>query len=54
VGSGLAAVGSIIGGGMAAGLCVVAAAPIAGGAGCFGIYKAYKYMAQRKEKQKST
>ena len=40
--SGLATVGSVVGGGMLAGIGVVAAAPIAGSAACFGIYKAFK------------
>lgn len=40
--SGLAAVGSVVGGGMAAGIGVVCAAPIlAAGAG-FGLYKLFK------------
>jgi len=37
--SGLAAVGSLVGGGMLAGLAVTAAAPLAGGATVYGIYK---------------
>ena len=40
--SGLAAVGSIVGGGMAAGLAVTAAAPVAAGAIAFGLYNRYK------------
>lgn len=47
--SGLAAVGSVIGGGMLAGMCVVCAAPIAGGAACYGIYKLYKKLASRQK-----
>lgn len=37
--SGLAAVGSIVGGGMTAGLVVTAAAPIAGSVAAYGLYK---------------
>ncbi|MBX6511284.1 hypothetical protein BTW15_27710 [Pseudomonas syringae pv. tomato] len=37
--SGLAAVGSIVGGGMGAGLLVTAAAPVAVGAAVYGLYK---------------
>jgi len=37
--SGLAAVGSVIGGGMGAGLLVTAAAPLAVGAAAYGLYK---------------
>ncbi|MGB4497668.1 MAG: hypothetical protein WBI40_03125 [Methylococcaceae bacterium] len=37
--SGLAAIGSIVGGGMTAGLVVTAAAPIAGGVAAYGLYK---------------
>ncbi|CDS47972.1 hypothetical protein [Polaromonas sp. CG9_12] len=40
--SGLAAVGSLVGGGMAAGLVVTAAAPIAVGALGYGLYKGIK------------
>ncbi|HGM7298748.1 TPA: hypothetical protein ACKP7S_000492 [Stenotrophomonas maltophilia] len=46
--SGLATVGSVVGGGMLAGLGVVAAAPIAGGAAMFGVYKLYQRMASKK------
>jgi hypothetical protein len=37
--SGLAAVGSVVGGGMVAGLAVTAAAPLAVGAAAYGLYK---------------
>lgn len=37
--SGLAAVGSVVGGGMGAGLIITAAAPIAVGAAAYGLYK---------------
>jgi len=37
--SGLAAVGGVVGGGMAAGMAVTAAAPIAVGAVAYGLYK---------------
>jgi len=37
--SGLAAIGGTVGGGMAAGLLVTAAAPLAVGAGFYGLYK---------------
>jgi hypothetical protein len=37
--SGLAAVGSVFGGGMATGLVVTAAAPVAIGAAAYGLYK---------------
>jgi len=37
--SGLAAVGTIVGGGMGAGLLVTAAAPVAVGAAAYGLYK---------------
>lgn len=37
--SGLAAVGTIVGGGMGAGLLVTAAAPLAVGAAAYGLYK---------------
>lgn len=37
--SGLAAVGSLFGGGMATGLFVTAAAPVALGAAAYGLYK---------------
>lgn len=44
--SGLAALGSIVGGGMLTGLCIVAAAPVAGflsvGAASYGVYRLYK------------
>jgi len=46
--SGLATVWSVVGGGMLAGLGVVAAAPIAGGAAMFGVYKLYQRMASKK------
>jgi len=39
--SGLAAIGSIVGGGMATGLFIVASAPIAGAAAAYGAYKLY-------------
>lgn len=48
--SGLATVGSLIGGGMFAGICVVAAAPVAFGAAGFGVYKLYKKLATPKDK----
>lgn len=37
--SGLAAVGSVVGGGMGAGLIITAAAPIAVGAAAYGLYR---------------
>ncbi|WP_084184691.1 hypothetical protein [Desulfonatronum thiodismutans] len=40
--SGLSAVGSVVGGGMLAGLVTVAAAPIAGGAAAYGLYRLFK------------
>lgn len=40
--SGLATVGSVVGGGMAAGLAVTAAAPVAIGAAAYGLYKWWK------------
>lgn len=40
--SGLAAIGGVVGGGMAAGVAVVAAAPIATACIGFGAYKLYK------------
>lgn len=40
--SGLAGIGGVVGGGMATGLCIVAAAPIACGLAAFGIYKLLK------------
>lgn len=40
--SGLAAVGGLVGGGMAAGLAVTAAAPLAIGAIGYGLYKWFK------------
>ena len=43
--SGLAAVGTVVGGGMFAGILVVAAAPVVLGAAGFGIYKLYKKLA---------
>jgi len=43
--SGLAAVGTFVGGGMFAGILVVAAAPVVLGAAGFGIYKLYKKLA---------
>ena len=43
--SGLATVGSIVGGGMFAGVCVVAVAPIVGGALGYGCYRLYKRLA---------
>ncbi|MCE4282757.1 hypothetical protein LYZ77_18560 [Xanthomonas hortorum pv. vitians] len=45
--SGLATLGAIVGGGMTAGLVVVAAAPVVGGATMFGVYKLYKHMASK-------
>ena len=39
ISSGLAAVGGVVGGGMATGLVITAAAPIAAGAACYGLYK---------------
>ncbi|MDF1582197.1 MAG: hypothetical protein RQ733_03495 [Methyloprofundus sp.] len=39
--SGLAAVGSIVGGGMASGLVITAAAPVAFGAAAYSLYKWY-------------
>ena len=40
--SGLAGVGSLVGGGMATGLAITAAAPVAFGAAAYGLYKWYK------------
>ena len=40
--SGLAAIGGTVGGGMAIGLLITAAAPLAVGAGAYGIYKWFK------------
>lgn len=37
--SGLAAIGGVVGGGMITGLAITAAAPLAIGAGTYGIYK---------------
>ena len=37
--SGLAAVGGVVGGGMATGLIITAAAPVAVGAACYGLYR---------------
>ncbi|MBC3832864.1 hypothetical protein H8K33_15245 [Undibacterium amnicola] len=37
--SGLAAVGSVVGGGMGMGLIITAAAPVAVGAAAYGLYK---------------
>lgn len=37
--SGLAAIGGVVGGGMVAGLAITAAAPLAIGAGAYGIFK---------------
>lgn len=42
--AGLAAAGSLIGGGMAAGILITAAAPIAVGAGAFGAVKGIKHL----------
>jgi len=50
--SGLAAVGSAIGGGMLAGIGMVAAAPIAFGAAGFGVYKLYKKLASKNRNKK--
>lgn len=47
--SGLATVGSIAGGGMFAGICIVAAAPIIGGALGYGAYRLYKKLATPKQ-----
>ena len=47
--SGLACVGAAVGGGMFAGLCTVAVAPIAGGAVGYGVYRLYKYLARKKK-----
>lgn len=41
--AGLASVGALVGGGMAAGILLTAAAPVAVGAGLFGAVKAVKY-----------
>lgn len=38
----LAVLGSLIGGGMLAGIVLAAGAPIAGGAAGYGLYRAYK------------
>ena len=46
--SGLAGLGGIIGGGMTAGLCVLAAAPIAGAAAGYGAFRLYKHCAKKK------
>jgi len=43
--SGLATVGSIIGGGMFAGMCVLTVAPIVGGAAGYGCYRLFKKLA---------
>lgn len=43
--SGLATVGGVIGGGMFAGMCVLVAAPVAGGALAYGIYRLYRALA---------
>ncbi len=40
--SGLATVGGVIGGGMGAGICVVAAAPILGGLAGAGLYRLWR------------
>lgn len=40
--SGLATLGTIVGGGMGAGVIITAAAPIAVGAAAYGLYKWYK------------
>jgi len=40
--SGLAAVGSVVGGGMATGLAITAAAPVALGAAAYGLYKWFR------------
>ena len=45
--SGLAAVGSIVGGSMLAGIFVVAAAPIVGGALGYGCYRMFKRLASK-------
>jgi hypothetical protein len=46
--SGLATVGTIIGGGMFAGIAVVAAAPIAGAVAGYGIFRLYKKLASKR------
>jgi hypothetical protein len=38
--SGLAAIGALVGGGMVAGVCVVASAPVIVGGTAYGLYKA--------------
>lgn len=50
--SGLAAVGSVVGGGMFAGIVVVAAAPVAFGAAGYGVYRLYKNMASPQKADK--
>ena len=50
--SGLAAVGSVVGGGMFAGIVVVAAAPVAFGAVGYGVYRLYKNMASPQKADK--
>jgi hypothetical protein len=45
--TGLAAVGSVVGGGMLAGIVIVAATPIAGGLAFFGLYKLFKKLASK-------
>ncbi|WP_419470439.1 hypothetical protein [Candidatus Kuenenia sp.] len=46
--SGLAAVGTVVGGGMAAGLAVVAAAPIAAAGAGYGVYKLVKWLRRKR------
>lgn len=45
--SGLAGVGTLVGGGMAAGLGVVACAPLLGAGACYGIYRIIKKVASK-------
>ena len=40
----LASIGAVVGGGMAAGLVIVASAPLAVGAAAFGVVKAAKWL----------
>ncbi len=47
--SGLATVGSIVGGGMFAGICVLTVAPIVGGAAGYGCYRLFKRLATPEE-----
>ena len=50
--SGLASVGALIGGGMFAGICAVAAAPVAFGAAGYGAYQLYKHATKKGRKKK--